>query len=139
METTMTRTGKMMLAAILLSAAAVPAFADGMARPVRVAPVHFEEREQSITITGEVVARVETELSFRVGGRITGWFVDVGGADFEGVAGLAQEGLPSGGAAGEDQAEREFDGHRHRIRSRIGRSRSGVSSAMQSMRSQVRT
>ncbi|MGD9477481.1 efflux RND transporter periplasmic adaptor subunit [Shinella sp. G-2] len=80
----MTRTGKTMLAALLLSAATVPAFADGMARPVRVAPVHFEEREQSITITGEVVARVETDLSFRVGGRITGWFVDVGGAVKEG-------------------------------------------------------
>jgi pyruvate/2-oxoglutarate dehydrogenase complex dihydrolipoamide acyltransferase (E2) component len=74
----------MMLAALLLSAAAAPALADGMARPVRIAPVHFEEREQSITITGEVVARVETELSFRVGGRITGWFVDVGDAVREG-------------------------------------------------------
>ena len=79
----MTRSGTMMLAAFLLSAAA-PALADGMARPVHIAPVHFEEREQSITITGEVVARVETDLSFRVGGRITGWFVDVGGAVAEG-------------------------------------------------------
>lgn len=79
----MTRSGTMMLAAFLLSAA-VPALADGMARPVHIAPVHFEEREQSITITGEVVARVETDLSFRVGGRITGWFVDVGGAVAEG-------------------------------------------------------
>lgn len=76
----MTRSGRMMLAALLMSAVAVPALADGMARPVRIAPVHFEEREQTITITGEVVARVETDLSFRVGGRITGWFVDVGDA-----------------------------------------------------------
>ncbi|MFC6446540.1 efflux RND transporter periplasmic adaptor subunit [Shinella zoogloeoides] len=80
----MTRSGRMMLAALLLSATAAPALADGMARPVRTAPVHFEEREQSITITGEVIARVETDLSFRVGGRIVGWFVDVGDAVREG-------------------------------------------------------
>lgn len=80
----MTRSGRMMLTALLLSATAVPAWADGLARPVRIAPVHFEERKQSVTITGEVVARVETDLSFRVGGRITGWFVDVGGVVKEG-------------------------------------------------------
>lgn len=80
----MTRSGRMMLAALLLSTAALPARADGLARPVHVAPVHFEEREQTVTITGEVVARVETDLSFRVGGRITGWFVDVGDAVKEG-------------------------------------------------------
>ena len=73
-----------MFAALALAAVALPAWADGAARPVRIAPVHFEEREQSVTITGEVVARVETDLSFRVGGRITGWFVDVGGAVEEG-------------------------------------------------------
>ncbi|MGB3811685.1 MAG: efflux RND transporter periplasmic adaptor subunit [Shinella sp.] len=80
----MTRSGSIMLAALLLSAAALPALADGAARPVHIAPVHFEERKQSITITGEVVARLETDLSFRVGGRITGWFVDVGDAVKEG-------------------------------------------------------
>jgi len=80
----MTRSGKVMLAALLLSAAAFPAFADGAARPVRIAPVHFEEREQSVTVTGEVAARVETDLSFRVGGRITAWFVDVGDTVKEG-------------------------------------------------------
>lgn len=80
----MTRSGRMTLAALLLSAAALPAWAGGMARPVQVAPVHFVEREQSVTITGEVIARVETDLSFRVGGRITGWFVDVGDAIREG-------------------------------------------------------
>ena len=80
----MTRSGRMMLAALLLSAAALPAWADGLARPVQIASVHFEEREQTVIITGEVVARVETDLSFRVGGRITGWFVDVGDAVKEG-------------------------------------------------------
>lgn len=80
----MTRSGSIMLTALLLSAAALPALADGAARPVHIAPVHFEERKQSITITGEVVARLETDLSFRVGGRITGWFVDVGDAVREG-------------------------------------------------------
>lgn len=76
--------GSMMLGALALLAVASPAWADGAARPIHTAPVHFEERKQSITITGEVVARVETDLSFRVGGRITGWFVDVGGAVTEG-------------------------------------------------------
>ena len=80
----MTRTATMMLAALLMASAAAPALADGKARPVRIAPVHFEEREQSVTITGEVVARVETDVSFRVGGRITGWFVDVGDGVKEG-------------------------------------------------------
>jgi RND family efflux transporter MFP subunit len=73
-----------MLAALAFSAVAWPALADGAPRPVHVAPVKFQEREQTITITGEVVARVETDLSFRVGGRITGWFVDVGAAVKEG-------------------------------------------------------
>ena len=76
--------GRMMLAALALCAVTPPVWADGAARPVRIAPVHFEDREQTITITGEVVARVETDLSFRVGGRITGWFIDVGGAVQEG-------------------------------------------------------
>lgn len=80
----MTRSGRMMLAVLLLATTALPALADDRTRPVRIAPVHFEEREQSVTITGEVVARVETDLSFRVGGRITGWFVDVGSAVKEG-------------------------------------------------------
>ncbi len=52
--------------------------AQGSERPVRVGAVHFEARERTIAVTGEVAARVETDLSFRVGGRITGWFVDVG-------------------------------------------------------------
>ena len=43
----------LMLAALLLSAAALPAWADGLARPVQIAPVHFEEREQTVIITGE--------------------------------------------------------------------------------------
>lgn len=76
----MTRWGRMLLAAVAVCALAPPVWADGLARPVRVAPVQFEQREQTVTITGEVVARVETNLSFRVSGRITGWFVDVGDA-----------------------------------------------------------
>src|SRR6218665_3265091 len=80
----MTRSVRTMLVALLLSATALPALAESTARPVRIAPVHFEEREQSVTITGEVVARVQTDLSFRVSGRIAGWFVDVGSAVREG-------------------------------------------------------
>lgn len=80
----MTFSGRMILTALAFSAAVLPAWADGAARPVRIAPVHFEERKQSITITGEVVARVETNISFRVGGRIIGWFVDVGSMVKEG-------------------------------------------------------
>lgn len=66
------------LAALALLAGTVSVRAEGAVRLVKVAPVHFEEREQTITLTGEVVARAESDLSFRVGGRITGWFVDVG-------------------------------------------------------------
>jgi RND family efflux transporter MFP subunit len=78
------RAGRVLLAALAFCAAAWPTWADGAPRPVHTAAVHFEEREQTVTVTGEVVARVETDLSFRVGGRITGWFVDVGGVVKEG-------------------------------------------------------
>jgi membrane fusion protein, multidrug efflux system len=80
----MTLSSRTVLAALVLCATSLPAWADGAARPVHIAPIHFEDREQTVTITGEVVARVETDLSFRVGGRITGWFVDVGGSVKEG-------------------------------------------------------
>lgn len=80
LEMTMTRSGRMMLTVLALSLVCLPARADGLAHPVHVAPIHFEEREQTVSITGEVTARVESDLSFRVGGRITGWFVDVGDA-----------------------------------------------------------
>lgn len=76
----MTRWGRVLLAAVAVCAIAPPVWADGLARPVHVAPVQFEQREQTVIITGEVIARVETDLSFRVSGRITGWFVDVGDA-----------------------------------------------------------
>ena len=74
----MTKTAIAVFAALVVLAG--PAAADGRARPVRVEPIHFEAREQTVTVTGTVAARLETDLSFRVGGRITGWFVDVGAA-----------------------------------------------------------
>lgn len=40
--------------------------------------VDFVDHQQSVTLTGEVVAHVQTNLSFRVSGQITDWFVDVG-------------------------------------------------------------
>jgi RND family efflux transporter MFP subunit len=74
----MMRSGTIGLAGVLLLATLSSVFADGAIPTVRVADIHFEDREQKVTITGEVVARIESDLSFRVGGRITGWFADVG-------------------------------------------------------------
>ncbi len=45
---------------------------------VRTSTVQFSERKTSVTLTGEVQARVRTELSFRVSGRVTERMVDVG-------------------------------------------------------------
>lgn len=57
------------------------------AKPVARAPmdvaaqaVSFSPQEQSVTLTGEVVAHVQTNLSFRVSGQVTERFVDVGSA-----------------------------------------------------------
>ncbi|MDX3927060.1 MAG: efflux RND transporter periplasmic adaptor subunit [Shinella sp.] len=52
--------------------------AESSSPAVRIEAIRYGGHEQTITLTGEVAARVQTDLSFRVGGRITGWFVDVG-------------------------------------------------------------
>ncbi|MCV9961541.1 efflux RND transporter periplasmic adaptor subunit [Pararhizobium sp. BT-229] len=45
---------------------------------VRVEKADFVDHRQMVTLTGEVVAHVQTNLSFRVSGQITEWHVDVG-------------------------------------------------------------
>jgi RND family efflux transporter MFP subunit len=47
-------------------------------RPVLVARVHYEPRERAEALPGVLKARVESDLSFRVGGRIARRLVDVG-------------------------------------------------------------
>ncbi len=47
-------------------------------RPVRTELVKLSERRQSITLTGDVQARVLADLSFRVSGRVTERLVEVG-------------------------------------------------------------
>jgi len=47
-------------------------------RPVLVARVHYEPRERAEALPGVLKARVESDLSFRVGGRIERRLVDVG-------------------------------------------------------------
>ncbi|OBZ92560.1 acriflavin resistance protein [Pararhizobium polonicum] len=45
---------------------------------VQVQSADFVDHQQSVTLTGEVVAHVQTNLSFRVSGQITDWHADVG-------------------------------------------------------------
>ena len=47
-------------------------------QPVLVTRVHYEPREQAQALPGIVKARTESELSFRVGGRIERRVVDAG-------------------------------------------------------------
>ncbi len=46
--------------------------------PVRTQIAEFVDHRQTVTLTGEVVAHVQTNLSFRVSGQITEWLADVG-------------------------------------------------------------
>jgi RND family efflux transporter MFP subunit len=45
---------------------------------VRTETVRLQERESSVTLTGDVQALIETDLSFRVSGRVAARLVDVG-------------------------------------------------------------
>ncbi|MCW0000864.1 efflux RND transporter periplasmic adaptor subunit [Pararhizobium sp. YC-54] len=45
---------------------------------VRVQSAEFVDHRQSVMLTGEVAAHVQTNLSFRVSGQITEWLADVG-------------------------------------------------------------
>ena len=58
-------------------------------RPVLVAVLHYAPRERPLTLPGVVKARVESDLSFRVGGRIERRLVDAGANVHKGDA-LAQ-------------------------------------------------
>jgi RND family efflux transporter MFP subunit len=58
-------------------------------RPVLVAEAHFAPREQAQVLAGVVKARIETDLAFRVGGKIATRLVDTGAFVRQGDA-LAQ-------------------------------------------------
>ncbi|WP_426226849.1 efflux RND transporter periplasmic adaptor subunit [Pararhizobium sp. DWP3-4] len=45
---------------------------------VRAQNAEFVDHRQTVTLTGEIVAHVQTNLSFRVSGQITEWLADVG-------------------------------------------------------------
>ncbi len=46
--------------------------------PVRAEPVALQDFRYSIKLTGEIAAHIESNLSFRVSGKVTEWTVDVG-------------------------------------------------------------
>jgi RND family efflux transporter MFP subunit len=45
---------------------------------VRAQTAEYVDHRQTVTLTGEVVAHIQTNLSFRVSGQITEWLADVG-------------------------------------------------------------
>ena len=51
---------------------------DAPLRPVLVAAVHYQPRERALALPGVVKARTESELAFRVGGRLDVRVVDAG-------------------------------------------------------------
>jgi RND family efflux transporter MFP subunit len=55
-------------------------------RPVLVADAHFAPREEAQVLAGVIKARVESDLSFRVGGKIAARLVDAGALVREGDA-----------------------------------------------------
>ena len=55
-------------------------------RPVLVADAHFAPREEAQVLAGVIKARVESDLSFRVGGKIAARLVDAGAFVREGDA-----------------------------------------------------
>lgn len=70
--------------AVLFAVLALPSCKDKSPPPetakttVRAQSAAFVDHRQTVTLTGEVVAHVQTNLSFRVSGQITEWLVDVG-------------------------------------------------------------
>jgi RND family efflux transporter MFP subunit len=71
----------LVFSSILLAGALVASRASAGERalqPVLVAKVHYEPREQAQALPGIIKARTESELSFRVGGRIERRVVDAG-------------------------------------------------------------
>ena len=66
-----------MLAAILVGCSEPPP-PEALPRPVRVMALHYENAAMTARYSGEVKARYETPLAFRVGGKIARRLVDVG-------------------------------------------------------------
>ncbi|WP_429130259.1 efflux RND transporter periplasmic adaptor subunit [Ensifer sp. 4252] len=45
---------------------------------VRIVEAQLSDYQQTVTLTGEVVAHVQANLAFRVSGQVTQWFADIG-------------------------------------------------------------
>lgn len=65
-------------AAALLGGCKSEAKAPSLAQPVQVATVHFTPRSESWSYVGVVRPRYETDLAFRVGGKVVERLVDIG-------------------------------------------------------------
>lgn len=59
------------LAAVLLAGCSQEQATDKAPRPVRTVAVHFDEVGETISQTGEIRPRLETPMSFRLGGQLT--------------------------------------------------------------------
>lgn len=70
--------GATMAAAVLLSACGDEPAPDEYVPRVKVQTVQLQDRAVSATLTGDIQARVQTQLSFRVGGQISERLVEVG-------------------------------------------------------------
>lgn len=66
------------LAALVLAACSAPAPPPAVPKPVRVQPAALAPAVDEASFTGAVRARVESDLSFRVGGKVLRRAVDVG-------------------------------------------------------------
>ncbi len=52
---------------------------------VRIVEAQLSDYQQTVTLTGEIVAHVQANLAFRVSGQVTQWFADVGAHVEEGA------------------------------------------------------
>jgi RND family efflux transporter MFP subunit len=66
------------IVACLLALSTLTARAEEAARPVRVQTVEFTPEQAPVTYPGTVQARVQASLGFRVGGKVTDRWVDIG-------------------------------------------------------------
>ena len=62
----------------LLALSTITASAEEAVRPVRVQTIQYEPEQTSITYPGTVQARIQASLGFRVGGKVTERWVDIG-------------------------------------------------------------
>ena len=70
--------GAIVLAALALGACNPPSVSRRPPLPVRVVTAHSRDYAPNLTLSGEIAARVSSNLSFRVSGRVIARHVDVG-------------------------------------------------------------